>query len=230
MIRKIDNKSKNLCLTGFFRNFPVKKNIRINSSEILVGESDREWIFFKTICEIDLELFLQKETQHLFFAGLFENQNELIKKYISIDWVFSSIQFVFSESEEIPSIKISCKQIDSEFADFIYKNSMYKEYSSLKYIREQIEKGFCAGIFENKNLVAWGMIHDDDSIGFINVLPEFRRKGYARNITLSLMHYQRNNNRDIFLHVKSGNTKALNLFVSIGFTQTRPVYWMKLKE
>ena len=50
------------------------------------------------------------------------------------------------------------------------------------YIRDRIEHGALFGVFESDALAGFAGFHDDGSMGMLEILPPFRRRGYAAQL------------------------------------------------
>lgn len=111
----------------------------------------------------------------------------------------------------------------------IYNNSHYKEYISIDYIEERIRNGIGAGIRKDGRLVAWALTHDDGAIGFLHVLEEYRRRGYAALILQVMAARLLAAGEMPFLHVEESNTASMDLAVKAGFRRDRRIHWIKLK-
>jgi len=86
-----------------------------------------------------------------------------------------------------------------------------------------------AGILIDKQLVAWGMTHDDGSLGFLHVLKEYRSRGYGKSILLDLIHQRRKEGKPVFGNVEPENIKSIKLASKLGFTFDQQSSWIKLR-
>lgn len=78
-------------------------------------------------------------------------------------------------------------------------------------------------ICENGKIVGYGMISlavGECHILNICVMPQFRRKGYARQLMTTILVYAKQQGAEIaFLEVRVSNTAALNLYRQLGFNE-----------
>ncbi len=70
---------------------------------------------------------------------------------------------------------------------------------------------------EDNKLVGWVLTHDDGSIGLLNVLPEYRRKGYGYELMLAIIRETRKVGKLPFLHIEENNIKSTELALKLGF-------------
>jgi GNAT superfamily N-acetyltransferase len=100
--------------------------------------------------------------------------------------------------------------------------------------KRTIELGTYYGIFEEGKLVA--MAGERMSLpGFVEVSavcthPDVRGRGFARKLTLTVMHDILSHGRTPFLHVFADNHSAIRLYERLGFTVRRTLHLAVLKK
>jgi GNAT superfamily N-acetyltransferase len=62
----------------------------------------------------------------------------------------------------------------------------------------------------------------------LHVLDEYRKKGYGKEILISLIHQNRKLGKISFAQIAEKNLKATNLIEQLGFVKDRRVSWVKL--
>lgn len=85
------------------------------------------------------------------------------------------------------------------------------------FIRECIEKGPSAVIFEGDQPVSWAGVYDDGQMGLMHTVPAARKKGYAVSITVALSQRLIQRGRTPFLFTLVENTPAQRLVERCGF-------------
>ncbi|HEX2946933.1 MAG TPA: GNAT family N-acetyltransferase [Clostridia bacterium] len=113
-------------------------------------------------------------------------------------------------------------------APVLYNNSDYREYISIGYIEERILNGTGVGIHKDGRLVGWALTHDDGAIGFLHVLEDYRRMGYAARITEAMVSRLIAAGEVPFLHIEESNAASMSLAVKAGFRKDRRIHWIKL--
>ncbi len=108
-------------------------------------------------------------------------------------------------------------------AETIVRNSPYNRRVS--YVRERIKLGPGCGIRIDGRLVAWGLTHDDGSMGFLYVLPEHRGKGLARALTTALAQNLLRLDVRPFMYIVRNNNASVTLTSSMGFERCGTLYW-----
>jgi len=96
-------------------------------------------------------------------------------------------------------------------------------------VEERIRNGVALGIRADGKLVAWSITHDDGSVGFMNVLEGYRRRGYATAVTAAMVKKLLERGELPFVHIEEDNYKSMNLALKTGFRKHGRVYWIKLK-
>lgn len=114
-------------------------------------------------------------------------------------------------------------------AGFIYENSEYKDVISIQYIIDRIINGLSSCIRCMDKPIAWGITQDDGAIGFLHVLPEYRRMGYARDVIVDLIRKVRNKNKIPFVHIEEENERSMRLAVGLGFKKDKVVSWFEVE-
>lgn len=222
---------RNLSIIGFFEENEPLKVFHEGETYVLTGKSDEEWTYISSSSPEELEKLL---TIHglpsKYFASLEDWMLPVIVKNYKPDWVFSSYRYFLPDNISVTNPEINTISLNGEWANYLFAHYLYKKYSSRDYIRERLEKGISAGIMINKQLVSWGLTHDDNSIGMIHTLDNFRRKGYAEVVLRSLIQKKRELKRTVFLNTEPENVNPQYLVKKLGFQFDRITHWLKLKE
>lgn len=225
-----DDYTRNIAVLGFFENYPIERAFRVGDTSLLLGESDHLWAYIssKNISELT-EIIEQSQINTKYFACVEEWMKSIIVKDSEVEWELLTLRYVFPETREIElPIRKTCT-LNISLVDYIFDHSDYKSFTSKEYIRERIERGISAGIMEGGILVAWALTHDDNSLGFLHVLPDYRKKGYGKDIVTSLIHQKRKEVKSIFLNVEVTNVNSMCFFEQMGFVLDREISWIKLK-
>ena len=99
----------------------------------------------------------------------------------------------------------------------------------IDYIKSRIKNDVNVGIYDGKQLVAWGLIQDDGAMGFLHVLDEYRRNGYGYQVTLAIIEKVRKKGKLPFACIVQDNIKSFNLVKKLGFKEDKNKYWFGLK-
>ena len=220
---------RNISILGFFENYPMKSIYVEGDTMILLGESDHLWAHISSTNENELARALKNDLGTKYFANIENWMKPILCEGYDLEWELTTFRYILPSAYHIESSNRPINSLDFNSIEYIFHYSDYKSFTSVDYIKERIEKGISAGIMEDGKLVAWGLTHDDDSLGFLHVLPEYREKGYGMEISKALINQKRSKNQPIFLNVEPQNEKSINLVKKFGFEVDRKISWIKLK-
>jgi len=93
------------------------------------------------------------------------------------------------------------------------------------YVRSRLEHGLSRGIYDGDRLVAWYATHvETDKVaimGFLHVLDEYRRKGYARSLSCALAREIFHHGKTPVCHVYLDNEPSIRLMESLGLRRVK---------
>ncbi len=127
--------------------------------------------------------------------------------------------------------------LNKDAKEIAKQNELYFQVNSngLKLPEEEAKRGMFSYIAETNN-VTIGKVHLEvqDGVGGIyglGVLPEYRRKGYGREIVMRAVEkLQEKQSKKIMLQVAVKNKNALELYRSCGFEVTSTMDYYKLTK
>ena len=95
------------------------------------------------------------------------------------------------------------------------------------YFNECIDREWIWGLYENDRLAGFIGLHPEGSMGMLEILPEFRRKGYGYALEAHLIGVHLQRGWIPYCHVVDGNTASLSLQSKLGLTQASlPAIWV----
>lgn len=219
----------NISTIGFIENNPITEIVEINNSYLIKGTSDVEWIYFVCKNEIELYALLEKSVgNNIYFASVEDWMIPIIMEKRKAEWILTTLRYYLPDDIEVPENKKEVIPLTKDHIGFIISQSNYKQFLTPAYVEERISKSISAAIFKKDKLVAWGLTHDDGALGSLHVLDEYRKKGYGKEILISLIHQNRKLGRISFAQIEEKNVKATNLIEQLGFVKDRKVSWVKL--
>lgn len=173
---------------------------------------------------------LVKSGSNTYFASAEDWMIPIITEKRKAEWILTTMRYCLPDDVEIPENKMEVIPLTTDHIGFIISQSNYKQFLTPAYIEERITKSISAAIFKKDKLVAWGLTHDDGALGSLHVLDEYRKKGYGKEILISLIHQNRKLGKISFAQIEEKNLKATNLIEQLGFVIDRRVSWIKLME
>lgn len=224
------NEACNANIINFIENYPIYYIEREGNSVIAKGISDRPWVYISSTSSEELRVIKNKlSSDDRNFAIVEDWMIPILSEGNKVKWKLSTMRLFFPGFVPVKNPVHNTAQLNIEDASFIYDNSDYKEYLSIEYIIERIANGISSCIRESNKLTAWAVTQDDGAIGFLHVLPEYRNKGYARDITMDIIHKLRAKNKLPFVHIEENNNKSMSLAISLGFVKDRIVNWFEIE-
>jgi 8-oxo-dGTP diphosphatase len=218
----------NISTIGFIENNPISEIVEINNSSLIKGTSDVEWAYVVCKNEMDLKALLEKSGSNTYFASVEDWMIPVITEHKKTEWILSTMRYYLPNDVEIPENKIEVIPLTTDHIGFIISQSNYKQFLTPAYVEERITKSISAAIMKKDKLVAWGLTHDDGALGSLHVLDEYRKKGYGKEILISLIHQNRKLGKTSFAQIEEKNVNAANLVEQLGFVKDRRVRWVNL--
>ncbi len=221
---------RNISMLGFIENNPVEEIYKEGETIVITGRSDHLWAYISSESKRELTSLINNyQIKADYYACLEDWMIPIIGEKRTVEWLLTTYRYILPENCECKPPQRKVRILTETEASYIFAQSDYKDFTSTKYIKERIKKGLTAGIDEGGRLIAWGLTHDDDALGFLHVLPEYRKQGYGTDITRSMIMKKRNVGKPVYLNVEPANIKSNNLVKQTGFIMDRRTSWVKLK-
>lgn len=135
-------------------------------------------------------------------------------------------QALYLSREHAPvSPEIRIVPLTEADADFVVENyhnaGAYREH-----ILGRIAEGML-GATVNGRLAGFAGVHMEGTVGLLEVLPEYRRRGLAEALEAAVINRLLDEGRLPYCHIKTGNTASFCLQEKLGLTvDHRKVYWL----
>ncbi len=219
----------NISTIGFIENNPITEIVEINNSYLIKGTSDVEWIYLVCKNETELKTLLEKTGgNNIYFASVEDWMIPIITEKRKAEWILTTMRYYLPDNVEVPENKKEVIPLTTDHIGFIISQSNYKQFLTPAYVEERISKSISAAIIKKDKLVAWGLTHDDGALGSLHVLDEYRKKGYGKEILISLIQQNKKLGKISFAQIEEKNLKTINLVEQLGFVKDRRVSWIKL--
>jgi GNAT superfamily N-acetyltransferase len=220
---------QSLPVIGFFQNYPLEKVFREGDFLLMCGTSDYQWAY---LCGDNPEELFEVLEQFNFATPYFANVEDWMLPAIThmhrIDWKLTTHRYYLLDDKFIEPPAQTFQRLEPGMARHIYELSAYKDYTSEGYIRDRLDKDISIGLWQDGELVGWGLTHDDASLGFLNVLPQWQAKGLGEAILRALILKKREMDLPVFVNIEPHNIQSINLIKKLGFSFDRQVSWLKL--
>ena len=232
VIEKLMNeRTKNINMINFIKEYPVSDVLLEGDSVLIKGKSDENWVYISSSSKEELTRLRETLTNSdQFFAIMEDWMLPIVLKNRSMDWQLSCMKLYFPDDIVLPDNQCKIDELRVDEAQYIYDNYEYQKFTTVEYIKERILKGLALGIHKDNTLIAFILTHDDGAIGFLHVLPEHRRKGYAQELTIAAIKKLRQAGEIPFVHIEEDNKKSMGLALKAGFKKDRRIHWIKVKD
>ena len=222
--------SNNLYFDGVTKEYDILETFDYNLSSAFIVNTHDFWVYFLCDNKNDLINLLEITSEkYKHFAAVEDWMKVIIEKKYQIDWIIDSFEYVYDNETIIHKDNIFSEKLETEDAAYIFNSLGNKKEYTIKYLEDRIKCDVSAGIKIDGESAAWGLTHDDGTIGFLYVQEKYRNKGYAADILRSLILQKEEKGEKTILNVLKGNTKSNNLMKKLKFKYTRDIYWIKIK-
>lgn len=222
------DKIKNINMINFINTYHINNIDMVGNSILVRGKSDQNWVYISSSSKDEFIKLVDKLTEEdIYFAIIEDWMLPYLIKDKKLLWKMTCMKLIFPENLALPENKYNIKELTVNDAEYIYNHYEYKDYASAEYIAERIIYGTSLGIYEDNKLVAWIMVHDDGAVGFLNVLHDYRRKGYGYELTIAMIKKLRELGEIPFVHIEEDNIKSMNLALKLGFKKDRRIHWFE---
>jgi ribosomal protein S18 acetylase RimI-like enzyme len=124
----------------------------------------------------------------------------------------------------------SIQPLEISNIDYILQHQKYtEEYGGKPYVQHRIESGMTLGYKANGNLVAWAFLHDDMSMGFLRVLPEYRQQNIATQLTANFVNKIIAEQQNAIAYINKYNTASLKIANNLQAEVIGEVSWIRLR-
>ena len=113
---------------------------------------------------------------------------------------------------------VEIKEIGREYFEFIKEN--YSTPIEEAYLLERIDANVFVGAFIEKQIVGFAGRHIEGTIGFVEVIREYRRLGIAQALEQYLMQKLIAENEIIYLQVEVDNYPSMQLHEKLGYERS----------
>lgn len=224
------DKINNINAINFIKDYEILSTLIDGNSALISGRSDEIWTYIYANNEEQLRRLLDKNPVEAEYYAVVENwMIPILSKNRSIEWVLNCEKLILPENIVLSNSKYVYDSLKEEDAEYIYEKSKYKQFTSIEFIKDRIKKGISLCRREEGKPFVWIMTQDDGALGFLNVVEEHRKKGYARDICLAMIHKVRESKNIVFEHIEDSNVESMKLALSFGFQKYKTINWVKLK-
>lgn len=143
--------------------------------------------------------------------------DSLIKDKFKLDKVISAYQYSYLKDDIFPinNPKVKIKLLDKNYLDFIMAN--YKAPVTKEYLITRLEANVFIGAFIEDEIVGFAGIHSEGTIGFVEVLEQYRRMKIGTMLETTLIANLLKNKEIVYLQVECNNFGSMKFHEKLGF-------------
>ncbi len=226
----------NLNILGVLQNH-TGIEIYVDSPENPTGVLVRSGYFNYVYTENDE--FLQEILDKLFiekgyygFSGVSRPIAEKIQKTkrFELDWQNRcSLYYLPKENLDLSLQKNPVQSIDIKDAETVDSFYTFRSDDSIDDIKECISNRPSSAVYVNGDMASWVLVHDDNSMGIMYTKDEYRKKGYAVDVTIDLSRKTFEIGNIPFLHIAETNSMSPGLALKCGFIPQGYADWFGIK-
>lgn len=154
------------------------------------------------------------------FSGVERSIAEKIRSRYQLGWESRcALYYLPEENLDLTLIKNPVSDIKLEDAEIVDKHYTYRHPGSLEIIRNDIKNRPSSAVYVNGEIACWVLVHDDDSMGIMYTKEEYRKNGYAVDVSVDLASKILKNGKVPFLQIVQGNSMSPGLANKCGFLQ-----------
>ena len=124
---------------------------------------------------------------------------------------------------------IEIRRLGEESFQVISEN--YQGVTDPKYIHQRLAAGVMHGAVENGEVMGFIGMHDEGSVGLLDVLPAYRRRGVATALMAFMTNWFLQRGWVPFSQIFEGNTASTELHKKMGWTLCpKDMFWVRKSD
>ena len=228
----------NLNILGYLENEPFAE-IYVDNPEkptgVLVKEDEyMHFLYSKNDNFIGEVAENYLKTGYCGFSGV---ENSIVEKLMKklkgkgdLHWKYPCfVYYMPKENLNLGLIKNEVRPIDIRDAKEVDKYYTFRSEDSLERIKKDILNRPSSAVYVNGEIACWVIVHSDNSMGILFTKEEFRRKGYAVDVTIDLASKIIAEGRIPFIQIVEDNHMSPSVAKICGFVQCGRATWFGVK-
>ena len=141
--------------------------------------------------------------------------DQLFKEKFNLEPKIIAYQYSYLKKYVTISTEIKIKPIGIEYLNFIEQN--YLAPVDHQYLQKRLDANVFVGAFIGDQIVGFAGIHDEGTIGFVEVLKKYRRMKIGTALETYLIDRLLKAKEDIYLQVETNNDVSMKFHEKLGF-------------
>jgi GNAT superfamily N-acetyltransferase len=160
------------------------------------------------------------------FSGIEGKLAEKIRQRYLLGWESRcTLYYMPKENLDLSLKKNPTEQIRLEDAETVDRFYQHRGPGTLEVIKRDITKRPSSAVYVNGEIACWVLIHDDNAMGIMYTKEEYRRKGYAVDVTIDLAQQVIEAGKIPFIQIIQGNSMSPGLAKKCGFIEAGKADW-----
>ncbi|MFZ5353266.1 MAG: GNAT family N-acetyltransferase [Bacillota bacterium] len=220
-------------IIGIIENVP-EAVIYVDNSDspkgVLVEKGYFRYIYSRDDGFIDYVLDNYFKEGYYGFSGTDKAIAARIKARYELDWENPcTLYYMPAENLNRGLIKSKVSSVDIKDAQTIDYFYQFRNRWSLEAIKKDIKLRPSSAVYIDDDIACWVLVHDDNSMGIMYTKDEYRRKGYAVDVTIDLASKIIEQGKIPYLQIVEGNSMSPGLAHKCGFLRCGEVTWFGIK-
>lgn len=192
----------------------------LRSNALMISMNDSQH-FIEIYEKYDLQRFDYIDVKQKEIKDILVNHYHKIYQFACYQSVYTSCQ---KKILEIPE-NVRIENIKLEQLSFVYDS--YEHSHDINYLKNIINRGHLWGIFEDNVLAGFIGIHDEGSMGILEVKEKYKRKGYGCLLESYLINYFIDRGWVPYCQVIENNNASFALQRKLGLKISKKLsYWL----
>lgn len=141
--------------------------------------------------------------------------DQLLKEKFNLEPKIIAYQYSYLKKYVTISTEIKIKPIGIEYLNFIEQN--YLAPVDHQYLQKRLDANVFVGAFIGGQIVGFAGIHDEGTIGFVEVLKKYRRMKIGTALEIYLIDRLLKTKEDVYLQVETNNDVSMRFHEKLGF-------------
>ena len=157
-----------------------------------------------------------------FYAGA-------VRKKFGLEIAMECWQAAYTRKDPLPPADspAEIRPVGEEFLPFLVRNYTHADINGEEYLRERLQSGCFLGAFVAGEPAGFIGTHEEGSMGLLEVLPRYRRKGIAATLATAQTNRLLARGRVPFSQIEPGNAASFALHRRLGFeVSEESLYWL----
>jgi len=169
---------------------------------------------------------ISEGTDYIGFSGVYRPLAEMILKRFRQVWRNPCDIYYLPPERFDPGLKKHPTQpLRLEDAEIVDRFYTFRGEGSLDQIKKDIMLRHSSAVFVNGEPVSWVLTHDDNSMGIMYTREEYRRHGYAVDVTIDLAGKIIGSGHIPFVQILESNDQSPGLALKCGFVKAGKCDW-----